>query len=489
MTKDLWTILEERTRAWDALARQGLADAIWADFVSVRFGRTGDPRALQYLYPYLNHADRGVRLRALDVAAHVLEGRGPRVIPELSYFTANPDPFLRDRAVQVVAAAVTGSRDQVVLEALAPYLNHPNQFIRKLALAGLGKATEGQGSPLVLTEIRRVAGSPGPRQDEVDLALARAFSGCPTEEVYRLVAQPERALALDSGNVEAVSTLVLGAPDEWHERACREVFEPALHVPDGPDRWTGPFVRRAALEAVCHASAGRGMEALQRLLHLRHERCTLHALLGAAPQCFAGADPQENRGPLVELARRGDLAAQRVAAVCLGRLVMGAEDEEAVTLLRELCGARSPAVQASALTGVGMAARSSGRDELRQTALDHAGRSGTSAPAIRSLGMVFLGSGRPGVFGDLRGLTELYRAHPVRGKRHSRPLAACYWATGLLYLGTGSTEPLEFLLDVLAPPRVPCKDEYRWAAAKALVMIEFPETALRGARTEVPLPV
>ena len=160
---DIWNLLEERTRAWNALRRQGLADAIWADYVSLRFGRTGDPRALEYLYPYLNHSDRRVRLQAIDVAARVFEGRGPRSIGGLGYFTQNPDPFLRDRAVQVIGAAVSGSPADTALEVLAPHLNHRNQFIRKLALVALGKATAGQGSSNVLSEIRRVGSAPGPR--------------------------------------------------------------------------------------------------------------------------------------------------------------------------------------------------------------------------------------------------------------------------------------------------------------------------------------
>ena len=74
-TNALWKNLEEQSRTWDALTRQGLANAIWADYVTARFRRTGDPRTLD----------------------------------ALTYFTRNPDLFLKDRAVNVVAAAVTGS--------------------------------------------------------------------------------------------------------------------------------------------------------------------------------------------------------------------------------------------------------------------------------------------------------------------------------------------------------------------------------------------
>jgi hypothetical protein len=474
---DVWHALEERTRAWDALGRQGLADAIWADYVSLRFGRTGDPRALEYLYPYLNHADQDVRKHAVGVAARVFEGRGPRAIGALDYFTKNPDLFLRDRAVQVVGAAVSGASDTVVLEALAPYLNHRNQFIRKQALVALAKATAGQASADVLAEIRRLAETPGVRADEVDIAIATLFAGAPTEEVYALVARPELADRIDTGNQNAVAMLVRGASEQWYERACTEIFEPRLRASDEAD-WRRDFVRRDGITALCHAAAGRGMEPLRRMLHLRNNRCTGHALVTSAPQCFVAADPIANRAPLIQLARKGDLQEQRIAAVCLGQLVMGTDDKESIAVLRELCDARNKAVQSAALTGLGMAARSTCDEELRETCLERALHGETATAAIRALGMVFLGSGRTDVFREIRATADVYRGRPVRGKKHCTPLAMCYYATGLLYLGTGSAEPMEFLLDVLAVPRAHRMDEYHWVAARALVMIEFSEATL-----------
>lgn len=481
--KDLWNTLEERTRAWNALERQGLADAIWADYVSVRFGRTGNPRALQYLYPYLNHAVRPTRLQAIEVAARVFESRGPRAIDALDYFTKNPDLFLRDRAVQVIGAAVSGSRDDVVLEVLTPYLNHRNQFIRKLALVALGKASAGQASAKVLAEIQRVSQTPGLREDEVDFTIATAFAGHPTEEVYALIAKPELINRIDTGNAKAVSILVRGASDEWYECACREVFETRLHAGDETG-WRRQFIQRDGIRALCHAAPGRGMEPLRRTLHLRHNRCTGYALMGCAQQCFAGADPEVNRPPLMELARNGDVQEQRIAAVCLGRMMMGSEDVETITLLKELCDAKNRAVQSAALTGLGMAARSTCDETLRKICLERALVDETATAAIRALGMVFLGSGRGDVFEDMRDKAGFYRARPVRGREYCKPLDACYWATGLLYLGTGSMEPLDFLVDVLAQPRVPRMFQYQWSAAKALVMIEFSEASLSRAFAE-----
>ena len=144
--KDIWNVLEERTRTWEALERQSLADAIWEDYISVRFGRTGNPRALEYLYPYLNHAHRQTRSRAIEVAAHVFAGRGQRAIDDLDYFTRNPDLFLRDRAVQVIGVAVNGSGLRIILQVLAPYLSHRNQFVRRLAVIALGEACAGRGN-------------------------------------------------------------------------------------------------------------------------------------------------------------------------------------------------------------------------------------------------------------------------------------------------------------------------------------------------------
>ena len=475
---DMWKTLEAQTCAWNALDRQGLADAIWEDFVSVRFGRTGDTRALEYLYPYLNRADRWTRLRAIEVAACVFEGRGPRALGPLDYFTKNPDPFLRDRAVQVVGAAVRGLREGIVLEVLEPYLNHPNRFVRRLALVELGRAAAGRASARVLAEIRRVAQASGSPEREVDLAIATAFAGRPTEEVYGLVARPELADRIGTGNQKAVAVLVRGAPDAWYERAYEEVFRPRLHAGDAAG-WRAQFIRRDGITALIHASPGRGMGPLERMLHLRNSRCTGHALFCHAPICLAGADVGANREPLLALVRSGDVQAQRIAAVCLGRLVMGAEDGGAIEALRELCGARTLAVLAAALAGLGMAARSTCDEALRQLCLDRALNDETATSAIRALGTVFLGSGRADVFEEIRDRADFLRSRPVRGRKHCKPLAACYWATGMLYLGTGSMEPVDFLLDIFsARPASWAHDEYRWCAAKALVMVESSEAAL-----------
>jgi HEAT repeat protein len=476
MMQDLWTALEERTRAWDALGRQRLANAVWEDYVSLRFGRTGDPRALEYLYPYLNDADRSTRGHALDVAARVFEGRGPAVVAGLGYFTNNPDLFLRDRAVIVVGAAVTGSRDEAILEALRPYLDSPNQFIRKLALTALGKAAHGQASPRVLAEIRRVARRPGPREDEVRMAIAHAFAGHPTEDVYGEVAGPQPIENIDRDSALATAVLVREAGGEWYRRACNEAFEPRLHAEDATG-WRRDFIRRNGVVALAHAGAGMGMEPLNRMLPVRAHRTTGHAMMSEAPKCFAGADPA-NRAPLAELAKTGDVPAQRIAAVCLGRLLMGRDDNEAIGVLRELCEAKSAAVQAAALTGLGMAARSSCDEELRRLCLERVANPETAAAALRALGMIFLGSGRSDAFAEVRRLAMDYSAAPVRSRQYSKPLAACYRAAGLIYLGTGSLEPVPFLLDVLARPSRARYDEYHWAAARALVMVEFSEAAL-----------
>jgi hypothetical protein len=427
-------------------------------------------------YPYLNHADQGTRRQAIDVAATVFEGRGAGVIDALGYFTTNPDLFLRDREVMVVGTAVTGSRDEVILEVLAPYLNSPNQFVRKLALIALGKAAAGQASARVLAEIQRVAQLPGPREDEVQTAIARVFAGHPTEEVWSLVAKPQPVEKIDRDNAGATAVLVRGSSEMWHRRALTEVFEPRLHVA-GETGWKRGFILRNGVTALCHAAAGKGMEPLQQMLHLRGERTPGHALFGCAPELFAGADPTQHRDPLIKLARTGDVPAQRIAAVCLGRLVMGMEDATAIAALRELSGARSKAVQAAALTALGMAARSICDDSLRQLCLERFAGEETATAAIGALGLIFLGSGRSDVFAEIRDRAIASRERPVKSRQYRKPLAACYRAVGLLYLGTGSEEPVEYILDVLArPPRR--YDEYRWTAARSLIMIEFPESAL-----------
>jgi hypothetical protein len=307
------------------------------------------------------------------------------------------------------------------------------------------------------------------------MAIAKAFAGRPTEEVYTLVAGPnDEEFRREYEIAYAISILVRGASDEWYERAYKEVFEPRLHA---AEQRLSYLIQRDGVEALCNAAPGRGMEALNRMLHLRNRRCTFRAIMSSGQKCFAGADPEKNRTPLMEMARNGDMQEQRIAAVCLGAMMMGAEDDEIIGVLRELCDAKSKAVQTAALSGLGTAAHSTCDEELRKLCLSRSAGGETAPAAILALGMIFLGSGRSDVFENIRAIAESHRRRPVRGKRYCKPLATCYWATGLVYLGTGSMEPIEFLLDILALPRVPRNHQYQWLAAKALVMIEFPKSA------------
>jgi len=454
--KNMWNTLEERTRTWGAIERQGLAAAIWEDYVSIRFGCTGDPRALEYLYPYLNNVDKLARLRAIGVAARVFEGQGPRAIYPLDYFTKNPDPLLRDRAVIVIGAAMKGWEDRLVLELLAPYLNHRNQFIRRLAVAALGEACVGQASAPVLAEIQRVeeiqGAAPNPEcwQEEVHWAIANVFAGRPTEEVYTLLATPVLPECVHEGNPHAISVLVRNASDEWYEHAYKEIFEPRLFDDKVENENDRLFFQREGIVTFCHASPQRGMDALRRMLHLRNYRRTCRAMLSLAPFCFVGADTDAHREPLMELVRNGDVQEQRIASLCLGRLMMGLEDTETIGLLAELCSAKNKSVQTAALTGLGMAARSTCDETLLKLCLDKALVNETATTSIRAMGMLFLGSGREDVFAEICGKAEFYRRRPVRGRKYCKPLSACYWATGLVYLGTGSMQPVDFLIDIVS---------------------------------------
>jgi len=481
---DLMTILEERTRAWSARGRQDLADSLWADYVAARFAGTGDARAMAFLYPYLNHSSRTVRGWAIKVAGRVFERCGPDAIDAIDYLTKHRDPVVRDRAVRVVGQALEGWPVDVVLREFEPYLNHRNRFIRQRAVHALLWGARGTASGKVLAEIRRVAEQAQPPQEDVDHAIANTFAGQPTEEVYTLVARPDVRTGW-WGTDLAVGVLIHGAPDAWYDRACEEFFEPRLH---GDPQLVS---LQGAADALCFGSVGRGMPPLQRILHLRHKGPTMRALVvGRAPwasqgaaSCFAGADRQANFEPLAEMIRSGDPPAKRVAAICLGKLMEGAEDAQTVSLLKDLCAAKNGAVRAAGLGGLATAARSTCDEALRGLCLQLARGPETARAAIEALGMIFQGSGRRDVFEDIRHLADHHQNRPVRGRHSYRPLAACYRAIGYLYLGTGSTEPLDVLLDVLAPSpaqRMP----YLWAASRALVMIEFPESTLRRALGE-----
>ncbi len=479
--KDIWTTLEQDTRAWGALDRQGLADSVWADYVTARFSRTGDPRALQFLYPYLNHGDRGIRTKAIGVAANVFRGTGPKAIGHLEYFTRNLDPSLADRAVQVVGAAVTGWPTAVILDQLGPYLNHRNQFIQRQAIEALSRAAVATGDQEILTRIKQIAPACRMGVNEFRMAIARVFSGGPTEEAYSLVALPDGD-ANWRGTDMAVGILLRSAPDQWYERGCQEFFEPRLHwqrQPNDPHphMFWPQFTHRAASEGLCRASGGKGMAPLERMLHIRGNACSLRALLSDAPECFGGADTEANRAPLMALIADGDVQQQRIAGLCLGRLLVGSADEEAISILRDRCGAKSGAIRATSVSGLGMVARSTCNEELGKLCMALARNAETATSAIEALGRIFQGSGRSDILDSIRESADACKHRRVPGRKHSKPLAMCYRAAGLLYQGTGSTEPMAFLLDALGLSRARwCS--YRWSAARALVTIEFPASTI-----------
>ena len=478
--QDLWTALEEHTRAWRALDRQAVADAIWCGYVSARFARTGDERALTFLYPYLNRGDRGTRTAAIEVAARIFEGRGPKAIDALDYFIRNTDSFVRDRAVVAVGAAVAGCADNVILDTLRPYLSHRNRFVQRLTVGVLSQAAAGSASERLLDEILAASARAQMPQDEVDVAVATLFAAAPTERAYTTLSRPDPAHAFHTRNDEAFGVLVKGATDEWFERACREIFEPRLHLEVAAPSWAQQFVRRAAVGGLSLAGAGRGMDVLRRMLHVRHNRCDTNALLKSAPGCFIGADLDLNKSALIELARTGDMQAQRSAATCLGRMMTATGDSDTLTVLTELCASPSGAVRASAIGGIGWAARYSCDDQLRELCCRLADVHETAKAAVRALGLIFQGSGRTDVFDVLRNQAERYSEQRQGGRRHSKPLAECYRAAGYLYQGSGSVEPVDFLLKALVPTPVQwCP--YRAAAGWALVMIEFSERTLTRA--------
>ena len=482
---DLWKNLEEQSRTWDALNRQGLANAIWADYVTVRFRRTGDPRALEYLYPYLSNAR--TRNRAIKVACDVFEGRGTRALDALTYFTRNPDLYLKDRAINVVAAAVTGSSADVIIDTLSPYLDSKNLFIRNQAVRAVGRAAKGCADQRIVEKLQAVGQvAPSPSDEEIAGAIGSVFSGSPTEDIYSLVlkmAWPDRERLPD---LAVISQLAQGADEAWFDRICNDLLDRAL-VPEQThedrNRFSHKFRHRSAVRSLSLSGKGRGMTPFEMMLRVRRTRAATHHMLSVARRCFDGVSEDACVPSLSDLAKTGDVPTQRVASICLGHVMKGKDDERTVGLLSDLCRADNGSVRAAALRGLAMAARSSCDETLRSLCLSLARESETAREAILTLGAVFLGSGRGDGFEDVRNFVVSIRSRPVPGKKHSKPLAACYLAAGFVYLGTGSLEPVDFLLDGIPQPMVAYPQWQRngWglgAAARGLVMTEFPESVL-----------
>ena len=64
----------------------------------------------------------------------------------------------------------------------------------------------------------------------------------------------------------------------------------------------------------------------------------------------------------------------------------------------------------------------------------------------------------------------------IPGKKYSRPLAKCFYAAGLVYQGTGSMAPVDFLTDGLALSRaaeLPAARAWRWLAAVTAAALGF----------------
>lgn len=478
--RDIWATLSERTQGWRALERQGVASSLWTPYVTARFARTGDRRALEFLYPYLSHCDAGSRQAAVGVACSIYQGRGPDAVADLDYFLQNKDSFIRDHAVDVVGAAVSGHTEHVVLEALQPFLCDRNHLVQRRAMTAMSQALEGRPSPAALAQIERVQREADADQGEVDEARARLFSGQPDEETWAALYRPDTPWW--SGVDQIIGALVRGAGEDWYERAYRELYKPRLHAPPevpGP-RWGAQFLHRSSADGFCTASEGRGVRAIQRLLHLQNNAVTWRAVLARAPRCVVGGDRDADRKGLIEMARSDALQEQRLAALCLGRVTMGLEDEEAITLLKDLTSSRSLALRSAGLVGLGMAARYTCDEALRELCLEASVVEETARAAIRALGMIFQASGSFEVFDDIRSRSQDYQARPVKGRKQYRPLAQAYMSAGLVYQGTGSSGPFDFLLEALRPTPQPWS-LYAWAAGQALIWIEFPERTLNRA--------
>jgi len=494
--RDIWATLGERTQDWRALDRQSVASSLWAPYVTARFARTGDKRALEFLYPYLSHSDAGSRHTAVHVACSIYRGTGPDTVAHLDYFLQNKDSFIRDHAVVVVGAAVSGHAEGVVLQALQPFLHDRNHLVQRRAMAAMAGALGGRPSGTSLAEIQRVQEEANANQGEADQARVCLLSGHPDEEIWSALCNPEAPWW--SGRDEAIGTLIRGAPLEWFERARHEFFTPRLRArPDTPGviepaiesrfrarspdgslpAWVAQYLHRSAAVGICAAASGRGAGALQHLLHLQNNAVPWRAILNRAPKCIVGSNLEANRQALISMARSERLQEQRLAAICLGRLTMGLEDGEAIALLRGLADSRSPALRASALTALGMAARYTCDASLRQLCLQASTVEETARAAIGALGMIFQASGSFEVFDDIRARAEEFRARPIKGRKQYRALAQAYMSAGLVYQGTGTPEPFDFLLDALRPTPQPWS-LYAWAAGQALIWIEFPERTL-----------
>ncbi len=92
-----------------------------------------------------------------------------------------------------------------------------------------------------------------------------------------------------------------------------------------------PGRNREAVNGLSTAGAGRCMKSLLRMLETRHGHSAIHLMLQLAPRC-SQVPVLTIASDFSELITGGDVPTQRVAAVCLGRLVMDQDHEDTIAL-------------------------------------------------------------------------------------------------------------------------------------------------------------
>ena len=472
----IWDALAEKSRSMKALNRQGMADAIWPYFLLARYAKTGQAESLDFLIPYLQHADKSYRSRALDVTARIYDGAGQSAIADLEYITKNADLRIRDRSVHVVAACLKTLPPAEMLSGLAGYISHKNHFIRAQALRELGQCGYQTGSKDLLNAILDIRNH-GNSQLYRDLALSRIFSGNPTDEVYCRVAKPEFAAAIDNGNSYTTALLVRGDKTGYRDMALEAVLRPRLET--RIEGWLGQLIRRDGVIGMVVAFPDKPGFVLESVLPVIGEACVFRASLAWLPSLFQNSEDSFLRDKLIQLAESDDERVGTVAIACLGRYLRGS-DEEIPNVLRDACHAKSSGLQAQALLSLGMAAEGTADSSIMRLLQNNVGRYDLAVASILSMGFLNKGLGEGKATSIILNVLEDFTVNPKPGRRSNKRIRNALLALGLAYAGTGLDNPVEVLFEYVSLPAYARNAEYRRCAARALTMIQFPEPRIQA---------
>jgi len=466
--------LQTMTEAFPRADREELGRSIGMEWTALAYHGTGSVAALELLAPFLNDSDVRVRRQALEAVGRVFDSTGIGSLEMLTYVTDNRDLFVRDRAVSVVGQALKGEPLEAIAQALEPRYAHRNDFVRGLGVKALGTACDGRADASLVPVFARARRDPSPHVDErVSEGIGLAYAGTGRSDVVDLLLS-HGSWGYDEVEEEPLLALARVCRDTEVEDRAVDVIRQQLpaRVPHGGEGQGYSFVGRDGVWAMSWLLAGKVGKALAEMEYLlsrpvpnprwRHWS-TRGTAIWSLPDAFVGSG-DEGIDAALGLLSAEHHPAIRVGLLGLGLAARSSAREDLVESVAPYLSHGNAAVREAAHVAAGFLYAGTGDGRAAQM-LDRANRDdrrGAAQAYPLALGLAYQGSGDPSVSQQLAALWG------QRGRRFSRNAAL---AVGLVYQGTGDPRAVELLLPVLE-----AGDAH--AACSALILVDFSQEQL-----------